>query len=131
MSGEIDRRAFVKGVALGLAAPGLLGALAGCGPTEDLESKLAGFHRDRSAAVAIGRAYLLVTPDEQDRDALIEALAGEDLDEWEQLARGDPEALEQAVRTRHQDDFLHGRTVRLHGWILSRTEARLSALTSL
>jgi hypothetical protein len=131
VSRGIDRRAFVKGAALGLAAPGLLSALSGCGPSEDLEAQLAGFHRDPSAAEAIGRAYLQIAADEQDRDTLVEALAGPDLDEWERLARHDAAALEHAVRTRHREDFLHARTIRLHGWILSLTEARLATLTLL
>jgi len=129
MNDRIDRRAFLKGTALSLAAPGLLTGLAGCGPAQELAANLSAFHEDPSAAREIGRAYLLVAPDEQDRDRLVEALAGNALAEWEQLATRDPAALHRAVRSRHQDDFRHGRTVRLHGWILSRTEARLAALT--
>ena len=131
MNDRIDRRAFLKGAALGLAAPGLLAGLSGCGPTQELDAGLSGFHRDSSAAGEIGKAYLLVTPEEDDRDRLLEALAGDALEEWERLASRDPAALDQAVRARHHDDFRHGRTVRLHGWILSRTEARLAALSSL
>ena len=128
MSDGIDRRTFVKGATLGLAAPGLLAALAGCGPSPDLGSRLTGFYGDATAADAVGRAYLQVTPEEQDRDQLVEALAGGELEAWEELLRRDPAALEAAVRARHLDDFATGRTVRLHGWILSRTEARLAAL---
>lgn len=35
------------------------------------------------------------------------------------------------VKTQIRTDFMHGRTVEVNGWILSRTEARLYALVSL
>lgn len=128
MNDRIDRRAFLKGAALSVAAPGLLAGLSGCGPAQELDASLSAFHRDPSAAREIGKAYLLVAPDEQDRDRLVEALAGDALEEWERLATRDLAALHRAVRARHQNDFRHSHTVRLHGWILSRTEARLAAL---
>jgi hypothetical protein len=130
MNDRIERRTFLKGTALWLAAPGLLAGLAGCGPAQELAGNLSAFHRDPSAAREIGRAYLLVAPEEQDRDRLLETLAGEALEEWEELAIRDPAALHRAVRARHHDDFRHGRTVRLNGWILSRTESRLAALVN-
>ena len=128
MKGGIDRRRFVKGAALGLAAPGLLSMLGGCGPSPELAQELSGFYSDPAAAAAIGAAYLAITPEEEDRDLLLERLAGDSLEEWERFARRDPEALRAAVRERHREDFEAGRVVRLHGWVLTRTEARLCAL---
>jgi len=129
VSRGMDRRSFVKGAALGLAAPSLLTALSGCGRDAELETRLADFYGDPTAAAEIGRAYLRVTPEEQDPEVLLEALAGADLDAWQELARRDPAALREAVRERHRADFDAGRTVRLHGWVLSHTEVRLAALT--
>jgi len=131
MSDGVDRRTFVKGAALGLAAPGLLAALSACGPSRELEVRLADFYGDPTAAREVGQAYLKITPDERDRDRLVEALAGGALAEWERLALADPGALQESVRSRHLADFALDRTVRLHGWILSRTEAQLCALTAL
>ena len=135
MSSGIDRRTFVKGAgkaaALGLAAPTLLSALAGCGPDASLGMELSGFYSDPEAAAEVGRAYLKVKPEEADRDLLLERMADEDLDRWEDLARRNPEALREAVRARHRSDFAENRVVRLHGWILSQTEVRLCALLAL
>ncbi len=128
MSAGIDRRSFVKGAALGFAAPGLLAALGACGPDADLDAQLTTFHDDPVAAAVIGSAYLKLTPDEEDRNLLVERLAGDDLEEWERLARRDPAALRERVLARHLEDFQRDRVVRLNGWVLSKTEARLAAL---
>lgn len=130
MSGGIDRRAFVKGAALTLAAPGLLSLLSGCGTAPDLDAALSDFHDDAGAAAVIGSAYLEVTPEERDRGLLLERLAGASLAAWDQLAVRDRAALAEAVRERHRADFAQDRVVRLNGWILSRTEARLCALVA-
>lgn len=134
MSG-IDRRTFVKeagrATALALAAPSLLSALAGCGPDAELGGRLAGFYGDPEAAAAVGRVWLAASPEEADRALLIERMADGSLDEWERLARRDPEALRAAVRARHRTDFAEDRVVRLNGWILSETEVRLCALAAL
>lgn len=131
MSDGLDRRSFVKGAALGLATPAWLAALAGCGPDAELDLGLSGFHGDPLAAAVVGAAYLKVAPDENEREVLLERLAGEDIEEWERLARRSPDALRERVRKRHFEDFVQDRVVRLHGWVLSRTEARLCALNAL
>ena len=135
MSEGLDRRAFVTGagkaVALGLAAPGLLSALAGCRVAPGLDDGLLRFYADPTAAARVGAAYLKVVPEENDRNVLLERLAGPRLDEWERLAREDEAALGDALRAQVREDFRGGRVIRLHGWLLARTEARLCALAAL
>jgi hypothetical protein len=41
------------------------------------------------------------------------------------------EALHRALRARNSEDFAAGRVVRLDGWVLAATEARLCALAAL
>lgn len=43
----------------------------------------------------------------------------------------DAEAFARHLRRRHRDDLLAGRTERVQGWLLSRTEAALYALLAL
>jgi hypothetical protein len=69
-------------------------------------------HGDEAARV--GRAYLRLAPAMASPDHLA-------------AARELPAHLAALQR----DDFLRGRTVRLEGWILARTEAQLCALTAL
>lgn len=85
------------------------------------ETLLALLPHPESAAV-IGREYLRVTPDEADRDRLCAML-------WPADAL--PGSLGEALARRQRADFAEGRTVRLRGWILARTEARLCALAAL
>jgi hypothetical protein len=76
-----------------------------------------------ASAAAVGREYLRVAPDEADIARLCELL-------WP--APGVPQgALSRALAQRQRKDFADGRVVRLHGWILARTEARLWALAAL
>jgi hypothetical protein len=69
------------------------------------------FAHPESAAV-IGRAYLEIAPDDAAASRLLP---------------GDHDAL----RERIVDDFASGRTVRIDGWILAVTEARLCAAVAL
>ena len=82
------------------------------------------------SARLIGRAYLAGYPDESGDDATLARLILAD------LGGGDPRAplpvdtrrLRETIAARVREDFRHGRTARVEGWILSRTEARLCAL---
>lgn len=79
--------------------------------------------RSQDSARRIGRAYLLRRPAEADVGVLYGRLsAGLPLEQrteapdWGRLVRA---------------DFAQGNTVFVNGWLLSRTEARLCALTAL
>lgn len=87
--------------------------------------------RQQESARVIGRAYLEAVPAEGNAlrlsDTLMESL---NLNP-ENAAVLAPEQLHQRLRERVREDFRDGRTVKLQGWILSRTEARLMALIAL
>lgn len=74
---------------------------------------------------AIGEAYLAAEPAEADRASLFAALG------IAPDAVGDPNAQLDALAGEIHLDFEEGRTVRLGGWLLSLTEARLAALVAL
>ncbi len=90
-----------------LAAPGLL-TLLGC----------------ERMVLQIGEQYRQLVPDEDDAKVLMQALL---LPSQRGLASGPGADLAELIR----QDFSHGRTVMVDGWILARTEARQCALYSL
>ena len=121
------RRQFLVGLLLGLAGPfsfamrlerdsfdrptaDRLLRITGCGP---------------SSAV-VGRCYLQSYPDERSVTRLVNQLTA-DLDLSQSRA---PAEIRAAISVRVRRDFVEGRTVAVHGWILSRTEARVSALAA-
>ena len=94
-----------------------------------LAAQLVSLLRARDSAAALGHVYLAAMPEEATADRLVALIlpgrrAGED------SVLGDRQ-LRAMLGERHRSDFASGRTVVLHGWILSRTEARLYALSAL
>lgn len=80
------------------------------------------------SAVVVGREYLRMAPAERDPGrlaALISSCCGEGLFD------SDGEALRRSLVRRTRKDFAEGQIVRLHGWMLSVTEARLCGLVAL
>ncbi len=82
-----------------------------------------------AAAAALGTAYLAQVPSEASRDRLVAALIGSqpgraayDLGQRRLAAH-----LDRRIRS----DFAAGRTLSLHGWIVSVTEGRLAALVAI
>ncbi len=112
-----------------LAAPAVArGAAQPTASTRALPSSRAFFAGRADAVRAIGAAYLRQLGSGTDRASILDAAPAA----LEAIARGRDERgavrrLTRAVR----DDFTRGRTVQLEGWILSRTEAELCALTLL
>ena len=88
------------------------------------------FQRKRSAR-AVGEAYLRRAPEEADPVLLVNAICDRDRGLRQVLHHGDNGRLRAAINNRLRRDFAHGRTVMLDGWLLSRTEARLCALTAI
>jgi hypothetical protein len=118
--------------ALTVCGSALLAPLAqGSQATPDARSARAstGYFGDRADAVrAIGEAYLR----QLGRDTNPESIRASARGALESIGRARDErsaiqALVRAVRT----DFERGRSVQLEGWILSRTEAEICALTLL
>jgi hypothetical protein len=88
-----------------------------------------GIFRDRSAAAAIGDAYLAQHPDDRDAPRLLRRLFGDDL--AQATAGIGREDLHVRLRRQLRQDFAEGRTVLVDGWLLAETEARLCALAAL
>jgi hypothetical protein len=89
----------------------------------------AGYFGDQGDAVrAVGEAYLRQLGHDTARESVV-AAAGGALKAIDR-SRDQPGAIRALVRA-VREDFERGRSVQLEGWILSRTEAEICALTLL
>jgi len=86
--------------------------------------------RPASAAV-VGRAYLAGHPAEAKRDWLAERLGADLRCQDCDPARSDAARLRAGLARQLRADFGQSRVVRVDGWVLSLTEARLCALAAL
>jgi len=95
-------------------------AAAGADPIDTLWS-------DPANARTVGRRYLQMQPTDVAVDPMMQDVFGD------RMARGeiDAESLRTAIAERRLYDFASGDTVIIDGWLLSRTEARLCALSVL
>jgi len=120
-------RRFVLALPMALAAG--RAARAAVPPAADAAGRLRALVPAADSARLIGRAYLAGYPDESGDDATLARLILAD-------PGGDPrvplpsdtQRLRETIAARVREDFRQGRTARVEGWILSRTEARLCAL---
>lgn len=97
------------------------------GGAAEPEVSLAGTWRDLlpgPGAAPVGAAYLEATPDEASAEILAARLR-------ERLPVGPDSELASRLLAAIRSDFERRHTVELRGWILSRTECRLSALVEL
>jgi len=129
------RRTLLKVLVLGLASVGLIGPactlMAWCGRGRDpLVTKLTMLFVHRASAVVVGREYLARVPGEADPAVLVERLVAAEADR-RTLDQADRETLAAWIREKQHEDFELGHTVKVNGWILSETEARLCALAAL
>jgi hypothetical protein len=100
-------------------------------PGANVSAQLADLLSSRTSAAAVGLAYLDVFPAERHPDRLGDLIAA-DLDIGGiPLQSLGPERIRALVGARVQRDFALARTVEIDGWVLSRTEARLCALSAL
>ena len=126
MSGDLrlTRRRFVGGC---VAAAGLGFGLTGCrGRAELLAAgrRLSAGIGDREHWSAIGRAYLDGLAKAPKLDVLVAELTAD-------LGSSGPEGAPLPLAKRVRRDFQHGRMVRVDGWLLATTEARLAAVIAL
>ena len=94
-----------------------------------VEQLLTVFTRRCSARV-IGREYLREYPDEADLNHLLE-LSCKSSEARIPPTERDRRVLAPRLERRLREDFRTGRTVRVSGWGLSRTEARLCAMAAM
>lgn len=126
---RLDRRQTLKSIGLGAGL--VLAGPAAAGPVrrllESLDSlnlgrDLAGLRRHPHSARFFADAYLAQYPAEAAVDRLVDRLMGG-------LTGGGP--LPDQLRQRIARDWDQGRTVKLAGCFMTRTEARLCALAAL
>lgn len=121
------RRRFLAMAALGAvgATLGTAGDAAAAGSARTLAAPglltLLGSER---TVQQIGESYRRLVPAEDDVTVLMHVLL-------RPSQRGLAPDLGAGLAEQIRDDFSHGRTVTVHGWILARTEARQCALFSL
>jgi hypothetical protein len=120
----LGRRAFLAGLLAGLclAAAGRVFARARPG-VGAADHPLAALLRHPESAAAIGARYLRDHPDERSAALRLARPPGG--------VAPDRSAWRGALRSECARDFAEGRVVRVDGWILSRTEARLCAAVEL
>lgn len=118
---RISRRRFVilltgGGITLG----------ASCRRTDTISLELRSVLANDASTELVGGQYLKKVPGEADPDLLRELILS-DLPWSASIGTDTPTLVRELVRR----DFTEDRTIRLGQWLLSRTEARLCALTAL
>jgi hypothetical protein len=120
ITGSLVAGSKLSGAAVGWLAPENL-----------LHSKLTGLFMHQESAQAIGRAYLQSHPQAADARTLESQIAQSLASDRKQLIAADSRSLSELLAERIRQDFEAEQIVKVQGWILSVTEARLCALTVL
>ena len=136
LAGSMTRRAVLRllaGLVLaGWFAPGwAVRRLSAWSRPDPLAARLRSLFADPASATAVGQAYLRAVPDEADERHLMQLIIRQMPGGRAALAGHDANAWRASLRAMQRRDFAEGRTVRVEGWVLSRTEARLCALAAL
>ena len=130
-NGPLSRRELLGAlVAATLPWMGLMGFPTDVGRRRKATTTWLSMVGHRRSRRVIGRAYLAASQDTIDAGTLLCQLtppADASATGWTDNA----ERLRTHVRSLIADDFEAGRTVQLHGWMLSETEARVCALIAL
>jgi hypothetical protein len=127
----MTRRTFLAAAALAAAGGG---SLVYWRTTSDFDSELpqtaevARLFDELEPARQIGQAYLDDHPEEADELTLVRLLDAEP--GWARAWDGSAGHIADLARRTIRLDYENGRTVPVEGWILSRTELRLCALTT-
>ena len=93
--------------------------------------RVAGIFTRSGSAARVGRAYLRAHPDEASLNRLLERLAAGWPGGAAQIERLSDAQLRRRLRRKIRADFAAGRTVRVQGWVLAESEARLFGVTTL
>ena len=132
-----ERRSFLAGIlSLGATALPLTSAASQQGLTSGVfghcpDASPVQLLQNRESARVVGRAYLAGVsrvPEVAELEQSILGSAGIGATEMESM---DHEKLHERLRARVRLDFEEHRTVKVNGWMLSITEARLAALVAL
>ena len=133
--GRITRRGFLATV-IGIGGSALtIGtrpwrALVAFMPVTAAE-RLVGLLTQRDSARVVGRAYLDRVPAESSASGLVDRIAAGLPDGRRAVRDASDGELRALLAASIRSDFEQGRVVDVDGWVLSPTEARLYALTTL
>lgn len=133
---KINRRSFIiSTICLGALSPIQLQHKR-TAPFEQNErssfgSRLTRLLRHRESAKTIGIEYLKIAPHEADKQVLVDLLYTGFTQANVTPVDADTTKLSQLLELRMRLDFEEEKIVKLRGWIVSLTEARLCALTAL
>lgn len=95
-----------------------------------LAARIARCFRHKASARTIGRAYLVQAPHEAEVELLLERILAS-MGATGGYRSRDVRLLFKQIHRAVRQDFEGGHTIRLKGWILSQTEARVCALAAL
>ena len=115
------------GVVLATRPLGVLSTLGRSAGRESLGARLLRLFRSTASAAAIGRVYLQNAPQDADERRLLRLICSSG-HRWH---TANTRQLRLLIALQQVEDFKQGRLARVHGWILSETEARLCALAAL
>jgi hypothetical protein len=96
-----------------------------------LPTRLAGILAHQESAQVIGTAYLQQYPQEGNARILLDRIVSSPTAGDIELFNGTDQGLRQLLDRMIREDFGADRVVKLQGWILATTEARLCALATL
>ena len=129
----VRRRVLTAMIHIALAPLGVLfgGRLAGAGssPPSTVPDNLVQVLSNRISVIHVGAAYLATAPGETDPNVVIERMRRHGDALVRALETGNPGRARRLAARDCRADFAEGRIVKVDGWLLSQTEARLCALT--
>lgn len=96
-----------------------------------LVNKLREFFTHGSSAKVIGEEYIRITPEEADKEILLNLICSVHPNWRTDLIKADRNMLRKMLRDQKVRDFESGSVIKIDGWILSRSEVRLRALFAL
>lgn len=130
---KLSRRSLLKQAvlaALAGAVPVRLVANSDRRQAPELAQRLAGCLSHPGSARPVGARYLAGAPGEA-HPLLLTALIAGSLHAVRAMAGADRQTLRRLLAARQRSDFASQHIVAVDGWILSRTEARLCALSAM
>lgn len=132
----VTRRTVLQGLVrygtIALARPvRTVWALVKESPRDPLAARLTSVFSHPASAAVVGWEYLRVVPREADAALLIDLISSRSPSRRRAIDNPDATRRLELLLLRQQEDFERGRTVTVHGWILSETEGRLCALAAL
>jgi hypothetical protein len=92
-----------------------------------LTSQLEELLKHTKSAVIIGRQYLRLAPQEREPQVLLNLIS---LSCGESVFDLNSDKLRECLRLQTRQDFAEGHIIKMHGWMLSITEARFCALAA-